>query len=1164
MTKINKLEMKGFKSFGNKTELIFSGGYNVILGPNGSGKSNVSDALCFVLGKGSAKGLRAEKSANLIYNGGKTRQPASYGEVSVFFDNTKNTFPIKSQEIKITRQVKKSGTSVYLLNEQKTTRQAILELLNSSHINPDGYNIILQGDIIKFVEMSTLERREIIEEIAGLGVYEEKKQKAIRELEKVDEKLKEAEIILTERKTYLKELKHERDHAMKYKDLKDKIDRNKATYLDLMIKQKQKIRDELDGKIGGYKEEIDNEFKEIEGIREEIKKRKENIAAIDKDVEQKGEKEQVRLHKEIEKLRIDIATNKNRIDSCNNEIDRIAARKEQLIKSLKEIDEKIKELTTQNKGASDKKIKLSKDIADVEHKITQFKKKNEMEEVSSIDKELESLDKDIEENQKIIEELRKDQQDLLREKDRKEFQINTLDEKIKKVTGVSEEHKEEVERLQQKRKELKNLSMEISQLLQKGTNAASQIQNANKQLERYRNELQQLQSKNISIHQLLGADAAVASIAKNKAKFDTVYGIVSELGEVDKKYSLALEVAAGPKLKSIVVSTDKTAAQCINYLKQNRLGVATFLPLNKIKPIRSMHGIGSALKSNGVHGLATDLIRYDDKFKNIFSYILGDTLVVEDIETARRIGIGSYRMVTLAGDIAELSGAMRGGYRKTERSLKFQENKVSEQLSAAEKRVGDAEAYLSRLQAERDDAMQRLERLRELKANLEGEVIVKEKSLFLESGDLDVTKQAKKDMLEEFQNINKKTDEIQTKISKENKNLAQLKINKQNLRSKISELRNPTLLAELNAFQQKKDELKEEMIKLDSDIKNIEVQNETIFAPEKENINKIMKQHDKENDSFYKEISDLKAAISLQEKELKDKEIKQKEFYDKFQDLFKQRERLHKEIQSHEEKTIRKEESIRGREHKMNAFSIENAKIKAELAGLEHEFSQYKNVEVYASKSESQLKSEINEFERMFQNFGNVNMKALEVYEAVEKEYNMLMEKSETLGKEKNHVLEMMNEIETKKKELFMRTFDIINKHFKEMFNSLSTKGDAYLELENTNNPLLEGVGIKVRIIGKKFLDIRSLSGGEKTMTALAFIFSIQEYHPASFYILDEVDAALDKNNSERLAELIKRYSKNAQYIVISHNDAVIEHGDILYGVSMGAHNMSKVVSLQT
>ena len=344
MTKINKLEMKGFKSFGNKTELIFSGGYNVILGPNGSGKSNVSDALCFVLGKGSAKGLRAEKSANLIYNGGKTRQPASYGEVSVFFDNTKNTFPIKSQEIKITRQVKKSGTSVYLLNEQKTTRQAILELLNSSHINPDGYNIILQGDIIKFVEMSTLERREIIEEIAGLGVYEEKKQKAIRELEKVDEKLKEAEIILTERKTYLKELKHERDHAMKYKDLKDKIDRNKATYLDLMIKQKQKIRDELDGKIGGYKEEIDNEFKEIEGIREEIKKRKENIAAIDKDVEQKGEKEQVRLHKEIEKLRIDIATNKNRIDSCNNEIDRIAARKEQLIKSLKEIDEKIKEL----------------------------------------------------------------------------------------------------------------------------------------------------------------------------------------------------------------------------------------------------------------------------------------------------------------------------------------------------------------------------------------------------------------------------------------------------------------------------------------------------------------------------------------------------------------------------------------------------------------------------------------------------------------------------------------------------------------------------------------------------------------------------------------------------------------------------------------------------
>jgi len=239
MAKIIKILMRGFKSFAVKTELVLGEHFNVVLGPNGAGKSNVLDAICFVLGKGSARSMRAEKSANLIYNGGKTKKPAKEGEVSIYFDNSDKSFPSDQPVIKVTRIVRQSGQSVYKINDETRTRQQILDLMGAAKINPDGYNIILQGDIVRFVEMSGEERRKIVEDIAGISIYEEKKQKALNELNKVEEKLKEAEIILTERKTYLDELRAERDQALKFRDIKDKISQNKASFTHMKIKGKK-------------------------------------------------------------------------------------------------------------------------------------------------------------------------------------------------------------------------------------------------------------------------------------------------------------------------------------------------------------------------------------------------------------------------------------------------------------------------------------------------------------------------------------------------------------------------------------------------------------------------------------------------------------------------------------------------------------------------------------------------------------------------------------------------------------------------------------------------------------------------------------------------------------------------------------------------------------
>jgi len=467
-TMINRMVMHGFKSFGKRTELVFGRDFNCILGPNGSGKSNVLDALCFVLGKGSSKALRAERSASLIYNGGKTKKPAKFGEVSIFFDNTDKVFPTEDDTVKVTRIVKPTGQSVYKINDKTRTRQQILDLLALAKINPDGYNIILQGDIVRLVEMSTNERRGLVEEISGISIYEEKKQKALRELEKVGQKIEEAEIILKERNGYLRDLKKDRDQALKYKQLNDKIKVNKGSYLKKQIDKKETLKKQFDVRIAKHQEKFDKVMTKIKALREEIKVKREDIKAISQEVEEKGDTEQRTMAKELEELRVEVATNKTRIGSCQNEINRINLRKNQLQRNLDEILEKTKSLEDDKKELLDVKKQKTSLRSEIEAKIGQFKKKHKLGEAAEkIDQGIEQLDKSIEEHQKEINTLREQQQEKLREKDKLEFQIQTLDERVAKVLEVEKEHQTEIKALKQKQTEFKKATLELNQLLTK-------------------------------------------------------------------------------------------------------------------------------------------------------------------------------------------------------------------------------------------------------------------------------------------------------------------------------------------------------------------------------------------------------------------------------------------------------------------------------------------------------------------------------------------------------------------------------------------------------------------------------------------------------------------------------------------------------------------------
>jgi len=1156
MTQINKLVMHGFKSFAKRTELPFSRHFNIVLGPNGSGKSNILDGLCFVLGRISSKDLRTEKLSHLIYNGGKTKQPAAKGEVSIFFDNSDKIFPYENTFVKLSRIVKPSGQSVYKINDKTSRRQEIIDMMALAKVDPNGYNIVLQGDINGFVEMSSEERRQTIEEIAGIGVYEDKKKKALAELERVEGRIREAEILLAERKTHLRELKKDRDQALKYRELSNKIKQDKATHLHLQMKFKSSKKQGLDKEIADQNQEIANIKSTIEKLKVSVEEKKKETAAITEEVEQKGEVEQLTLHKSIEQTRVDIATSNNRISMINTELEKVDARREQLKADLEGIDEKVSGLSSKSVELGNSKASLVEEKTRLENAAKKLRGSGS--DVAKVEEQLMKLDKESEGLQTEIQSIVERKQELLREKDRTEFQIASVDESVKKLTEIEKSHKAELEQLENKRKQFKKTVLELNKLLSEDSSISASVGDIKRRLYKANEDFTKLKMQHLaSRERAFGSNAVNAILEQDEIK--GIHGSVSQLGTVPEKYSAALEAAAGSRINSLVVETDLVASRCIKYLKSKKLGRATFLPLNKLKK----DSVKAKVKEEGSHGLAVDLVSFDQKYKNVFDYVFGNTFVIDDIDAARKIGIGKHRMVTLDGDLTELSGAMRGGFKQKTANV-FQEKNLSKSLSESEKNITELENSLSAYEKRKVESEEVVARLRETKATLEGEIIKTEKSLHLDSSDADVSKKNKEQLNSELKKISSELPEVETKIAEMNNKIADVKSQKLALREQVSSFGNPAVIAELTALDQKITELNEQIISVGTEINNSKVQSEEILVQEKDRIGQIIRQITKEEENFRTEKEELVNSVTSKKKQLSEMDSKAVKFQAKNKTLFAKRTKLIETIQSDDEKIIRKEEQINTTEVKINNITIKTSELAAELAGLQEEFSQYSDVKLLENASEEQLKADISRYERMVVQMGNVNLKALEIYEDVEKQYSELLGKKETLVKEKAQVARMMSEIESRKKDLFMNTFNALNNHFKAAFTELSTKGsEAYLMLENPESIFEAGVRVRVRIAGEKFMDIRSLSGGEKAMTALAFIFSIQEYEPASFYIFDEVDAALDKKNSEKFAQLIRKYSAKAQYIVISHNDNVITEANTLYGVSMDEHGMSNVVSLK-
>ena len=458
----------------------------------------------------------------------------------------------------------------------------------------------------------------------------------------------------------------------------------------------------------------------LDKAKKENEEKKRTLDEIAHEIEQKGEKEQVQLSKQLETLRIDIAKNRERINSCKNEIERISQRRDQLDESYKEIDGKITNFDTEKSRLQQEINTKEKEKEQVNGSIEKFKQKNKLgKDLEQVDQEVEGIDSRSEELQKSIDELREKQQELIREKDKLEFMCGSVDERIKKVEEIDKEHKKELDDLKRKREEFKHSTLELNKKLNEDSTLAASSINIKRELAGYEEELSKLSVRQAGLKEVSMQNHAVQRILDNK-ELGKVYGTVSQLGSVSSKYSTALEIAAGGRINSLIVEDDSVAARCIKFLKERKHGVATFLPLNKLKSVEINSEVNRLKSANGVVDLAINLVSFDNKFKKAFSYVLGNTLIVNDVEVGRRVGIGKARMVTLEGDVIETSGAMQGGFRGKRKGIGFNEVEVGRNITTLEEKVGNLRAELSGIMRRRDENEELIQKLRSRKAELEG------------------------------------------------------------------------------------------------------------------------------------------------------------------------------------------------------------------------------------------------------------------------------------------------------------------------------------------------------------------------------------------------------------------------------------------------------------
>lgn len=1175
---LKSIEIQGFKSFAKKITLNFKNGITGIVGPNGSGKSNVADALRWVLGEQRIKQLRGSKMEDVIFSGTANRNPLSFAYVAITFDNSDRQLGVDFTDVVIARKLYRSGESEYLLNGSVCRLKDIRELFYDTGIGKEGYSIIGQGQIDKILQGKSEERRELFDEACGIVKYKKRKTIALRKLENERLNLERIKDITGELSRRIGPLKRQSETANKFIEYKNEL---KSLDINLFLFENGDLRSrikECESKEASAARELEESKEELSRMKSEHEKANADLMKLDSDISDLRTRiSQGEIVKESLSGQINVLN--EQINSAKESQGHFAQRQREILASIKEGEAEkssLEEEQALNKKALDEALKLQNQQSEslislrnraftISEEIESLKEKHieNLRRRGEISARIERLKATVEQIEKRKSELEETVKKYLENKEKQEEKVKELleqfrlqEEKVKTSEQTLAAKKNEVATLE---RESELLSRDLSAVRLDVTKAETRLESVRNITERYE-----------------GYTNAIKEVMNLKAKKPGIIGVVADIIKVEKRYETAIETALGGSIQNIVTDNENTAKEAIEYLKVNKLGRATFLPLKAVKG-RGEFRNTEVLDERGVLGPANSLVTVEDRYKDLAEYLLGRIVVADTIDNALVIA-RKYRysliIVTLDGELLSRGGALSGGAYKNKSNLLGRRREIDE----LEKAIEDYKKKGIQI----SDSLAKNSEMRRLGEDEVGTLAtaLQEEKIYLNTIEVNLS-QAKalqnelKGSFESADMENKKALEEADNITEENERLsgtlAENEAENEAVREKIIELEEAlkeqrTLEEEADLKSRNTDiersrlseqqsfivnsiiKAENNISRLQAELENLRLGNENSEGgvneklAEIEEINASLKRAEVEQEKLNNELERLELTRKSAQGENGDFLRKHDEISERISDLDKEVFRLGQMKEKYEEQSASKSDYI-WEEYELTYNSA-----------LEYKDESLTDI--------SQMRSRIGEIKNSIRSLGTINVSAIEEYKEIKERFEFLSAQQEDIQKAEEDIVKIIKNLDKEMRRQFKTEFGRIAEEFERVFKIMFGGGHGSIELEDDENLLDSDIAIIAQPPGKKLQNMMQLSGGEKALTAIAVLFAIQNLKPSPFCILDEIEAALDDSNISRFSNYLMLLSGKIQFIVITHRKGTMEACDRLYGITMQEKGVSSLVSV--
>lgn len=1176
---LKRIEIAGFKSFADKTVIDFENSVTAVVGPNGSGKSNITEAIRWVLGEQSAKSLRGGKMPDIIFAGSDSRKPLNVAEVTVLLDNNDHYLPLDYQEISVTRRYRRTGESDFFINKQPCRLKDIQELFLDSGLGKESFSIISQGKVEAIFSSKPEDRRGIFEEAAGVLKYKQRKKKAEQKLFETEDNLSRVQDIIYELQEQLTPLAEQSEIAKKFLQLKEELTQ---TDIALMITE-----------INVAKKEWEEKQTQLTQFNQELTKLATHIQSQEAVLSEKR-KQNAKKDRQIEKGQQSLLALSERLKQAEGQKDVLIERTKHTQKSTQEYQASLAEAQKKVAHFEELQEKLTKETTEKETEIQEaqqqlMKTQQELEKYQKSTKELLSELRDqyvdlMQEQANVGNELKYLERQYLQETSKSKQTLAKQSEVEASVLALSSQKQELSEKQANLQQALVKNQHELEEVQTKGKTVQTKLTNEQPKMYQLMNQVQQLKARQKSLQEIqenyFGFYQGVRLVLQHKQQLSGIVGAVAELIDVPSSFTLAIETALGGAAQHVIVENEHDARQAITYLKKQRGGRATFLPLTTIKPRQlPAHVLSQAAAVDGFLGIASEQVTFPAEIQTVVHNLLGTILLAKDLTSANAIAQTiryQYRVVSLEGDVMNAGGSMTGGANKrgNQGSL-FSQNQELKQLTAeyeqADQQLQNQEKIVQELQTKVTDLSQKQEKLRTQNEQLRFEE--QEITNQLQNITNDLARFEKEKQLSNFE-----TRELQQFIETYQKQQAEL-----TARQKEIEQQRQQIDEEIKSLNQESDQMEEKR----SQVQARKAQEQADLAVLKEQFNHLQIQlrgaRVQKNEALERQTS-LEQQLATLTADFSDHEITEESLASQITELAQQREELQVELVAVKEQrertqkeidqleTVLAEKNQQQKQQLTEQSKLEVQKDRAEML-LDHQLSylqtEYqisfeKAVTDYQPTSDIvSSRTKVAVLKEQIADLGPVNIRSIEQFEQVNERHTFLATQRDDLLSAKNQLFETMEEMDAEVRALFKEVFEAIRQEFKVVFPNMFGGGRAELVLTDPSDLLKTGIEIEVQPPGKKLQSLSLLSGGERALTAIALLFSIIRVCPVPFCILDEVEAALDEANVKRFGRYLSDFQDDTQFIVVTHRKGTMVAADVLYGVTMQESGVSKIVSVR-